>query len=130
MPTGIRSMSVIPSRDVDATARYYIEVLGFREASFFRDGDGPAYFAILDFGEVTLAIQTLTDFSPHEGTVAYIYVDDADALARRIEGAGGRLRHAPHETFYGMLEFDLTDPEGHVIAFGQDLSPGPDGPGR
>ena len=70
MPTGIRSMSVIPSRDVDATARYYIEVLGFREASFFRDGDGPAYFAILDFGEVTLAIQKLTDFSPHEGTVA------------------------------------------------------------
>ncbi|MDE2789893.1 MAG: VOC family protein [Paracoccaceae bacterium] len=122
-------MPVLPTRDVDTTARFYADVLGFDTNGFFRDGDGPAFFAIVGLGTVTIGLQKLETFSVHEGTVAYIYVDDAQALARRIADAGGVLRHEPHETFYGILEFDLVDPEGHVIAFGQDLNPGPDGPG-
>ena len=129
MATGLRSMPIIPSRDVDATARFFTDMLGFDANAFFRDDDGPAFFAIVGLGSVTIGIQRLEQFDTHEGSVAYVYVDDAKKLARRFSDAGGTLRHEPHETFYGILEFDLKDPNGHIIAFGQDLSPGQDGPG-
>lgn len=122
-------MPVIPSRDVDKAAKFYTGVLGFTTCSFFRDGDGPAYFAIVGLGTVTIGIMKVKEFTAHEGTVAYVYVDDANDYARQIERSGGRIRHEPHETFYGMIEFDLVDPEGNVLAFGQDMIPGPNGPG-
>lgn len=129
MVTGIRSMAIIPTRDIEASARFYADMLGFDANSFFRDDDGTAFFAIVGLGSVTIGLQRLEDFVVHDGTVTYIYVDDAETLARRFTDAGGTLLHPPHKTFYGILEFDLKDPDGHIIAFGQDLEPGPDGPG-
>jgi len=123
------AMPILPSRQVERSVAFYSEVLNFKLQRVFRDGDESPFFAILRRDLVTIGLQAMEHFTPHKGTVVYIYVENAQAISAGIQGSGGILLHQPYETFYGMLEFDLMDPDGHVIAFGQDLNPGPPGPG-
>lgn len=60
---------------------------------------------------------------PHEQTgwpaIYYFYPDDvvrlyAHVLAEGFEPSALRVTH------YGMREFSLVDPDGHVLSFGQD----------
>lgn len=129
MTTGFRSMPVLACKDVDRSIVFYQTVVGMELINVYKEGDDPAEFAIMQFGQITLALQRVADWTAHGGWSAYFYVSDARKLATEIEARGGTLARQPEETFYGILEFDLPDPEGHVIAFGQDLAPGPAGPG-
>lgn len=60
---------------------------------------------------------------PFSPVVAYLYVDDADALAAEWSrpGIGGTTRPV-HDTPYGLREGVHIDPDGNVIRFG---SPAP-----
>ncbi len=130
MPTGYRSMPVLPCRDVEACANFYCEKLGFSQGLLWKDGDGPAQFAIVRLGMITLALQLVSDWKPFEGGwSAYFYIDDAKALYAIASARGVETHGLPHETFYGILEFEIKDPEGHWVAFGQDLKPSDEGPG-
>jgi uncharacterized glyoxalase superfamily protein PhnB len=86
-------------------------------------------FAIVSFGTITVALQHAPDFKPFVGWSAYLYIDDVKALAAICGARGVDVQTSPHETFYGMIEFDIKDPEGHVIAFGQDMNASAKGPG-
>ena len=55
-------------------------------------------------------------------TIFYFYPDDVEALYESITSKGFVL--SPLEvTFYGMKEFSLQDPDGHMLSFGQDAEP-------
>jgi len=129
MPTGYRSMPVLPCLDVEAQASFYIDKLGFKLANHWKPEGEAMAFAIVSFGTITLALQHTPDFKSFNGWSAYLYVDDVKALAAIAGARGVDIQTSPHQTFYGMLEFDLKDPEGHLIAFGQDLGPSEEGPG-
>ncbi len=129
MPTGYRSMPVLPCQNVEVCAAFYVEKLGFTLANFWQEDGEAMAFAIVSLGTITLALQHAPDFKPHNGWSAYLYVDDVRALAAIAGARAVDIQTSPHETFYGMIEFDLKDPEGHVIAFGQDMNAGPNGPG-
>ena len=60
---------------------------------------------------------------------AYLYVDDVEALAEEFARAGVTLHRDIAEQPYGCRDFDVRDPDGHIIAFGQDLQPDGPGPG-
>ena len=54
--------------------------------------------------------------------VAYVVVDDVDALHDEIRRRGGSKRiSAPQSQPWGMRECCLETPDGHRIMFGQDL---------
>ena len=56
---------------------------------------------------------------------AYIWIRDVDALFAEFEQNGAIIDYAPtiqHD--YGMKEFAVRDPDGYVIAFGQDTENG------
>ncbi len=62
---------------------------------------------------------------PHKNTswpvVFYFYPDDVKSLHQHIEKCG----YQPTEvivTHYGMREFSLQDPDGHLLSFGEDGS--------
>lgn len=129
MPTGFRSMPVLACKDVEACADFFSDQLGFQLANFFKAEGEAMAFAIVSLGDITIALQHAPDFTPYVGWSAYLYIDDAKGMADALYDRGVTLQTEPHETFYGMIEFDLVDPEGHVLAFGQDLKPGPKGPG-
>ncbi|MCR9145054.1 MAG: VOC family protein [bacterium] len=55
----------------------------------------------------------------HFSAIYYFYPDDVRALHKDLENKG--YRPTPLEkTFYGLLEFSLKDPDGHLLSFGQD----------
>ena len=60
----------------------------------------------------------------------YIYVNDVDAVAQELRDRGLALVRGPVDAPHGCREVDVRDPDGHTICFGQDLGPGPDGPGH
>ncbi len=60
---------------------------------------------------------------------AYVYVEDADALCAEYRGKGVEIVRGPEDTFYGSRDFDIRDPDGHLIAFGHDLGPNATEPG-
>ncbi|MEM7643430.1 MAG: VOC family protein [Pseudomonadota bacterium] len=126
--SGIRAMPVLPVKDVVAAAEFYAG-LGFDKGQYW--GDPPA-FCIMGLGTVTLALQGAEDGKPgpeNDLWSAYIYVDDVASLHDRFEAAGATISDLRRDTPYGCDDFDLTDPDGHTIAFGQDRHPGPLGPG-
>ncbi|MEM7214305.1 MAG: VOC family protein [Pseudomonadota bacterium] len=122
----LRSMPVIQVRDVDAAIRFYSR-LGFESHGTWGE---PSSFAITQRGQVTVALDRTQDGSVpvNQWWAAYIYVEDARALRDEYaaEGLSPSEMHYPEE--YGCIDFDIVDPDGHRIAFGQALDPVP-GPG-
>ena len=119
----IRSMPVLQVADVKRSEAFYCEKLGF--CSHGTWGDGPA-FGIVQNGGVTIAF----DRSRSEGPVpvnqywaAYIYVEDADALCALARRNGVDIVRGPEDMPYGSRDFDIRDPDGHLLAFGHDLAP-------
>jgi len=52
--------------------------------------------------------------------IAYIYVDDVDALYERVRGRAEVLME-PKDQFYGIREFTIRDPFGFILTFAQEL---------
>jgi len=114
MVTLKRVAPIFGVRDVSAAVAYY-ETLGFRTRVY----DGGVYgFATRDGIEFHLGSLPLG----HEWTrtTAYLYVDDADALAAEWRAAGAEV-HGPEDTDWGQHEGALVDLDGNVIRFGSPL---------
>lgn len=124
-----RSMPVIEVADVEKSAAFYRDRLGFSPGPFF--GSPPA-FCIVGRDTVTIALDRSqeTGRAPqNQYWAAYVYVEDADALAEEMRGKGVEIIREPEDQPYGCRDFDVRDPDGHIIGFGQDLQPSGAGPG-
>ncbi|MGI9417892.1 MAG: VOC family protein [Geminicoccaceae bacterium] len=116
-----RSMSVLQVLDVERSRTFYCERLGFHVLGTW--GDGPD-FAIIGRGGVTIALDRSRDdraIPVNQYWAAYIYVDDADALCDEFRQKGVDIHRGPEDMFYGLRDFDVRDPDGHILAFGHDL---------
>ena len=114
--------------DVRASVRFYCDVLGF-EVVDRMDDVGATGFASLRNGpaQIMLASPTYIPRAPRvEGrypqAAYYFYVEDVDALRESVTAAGWSATECV-DRFYGLREFEVVDPEGHVLLFGQDLGP-------
>ena len=125
----IRCMPVLQVADVKRSMAFYCDQLGFISNGTW--GDGPN-FAIVQFGRVTIALDRSQADGPipvNQYWAAYVYVEDADALSARFRKKGVEILRGPEDTFYGSRDFDVRDPDGHILAFGHDLEPDEQEPG-
>ena len=125
----IRGMPVLQVADVARSEAFYRDALGFRSHGSW--GDPPA-FAIVQRGRVTLALDRSRDGAPvpvNQYWAAYLYVEDADALAEEFRRRGVAILRGPENMPYGLRDFDVRDPDGHILAFGHDLEPDGSEPG-
>ena len=107
-----RIAPIFAVEDLDRSLAYYGR-LGFTTRAYEGGGYG---FATRDGIEI------------HLGTVrekgrfvsAYLFVEDADELAREWRSAGAEV-HGPEDTEWGQHEGALVDPDGNVIRFGSPL---------
>jgi uncharacterized glyoxalase superfamily protein PhnB len=105
---------VLEVRDVDRALRFYNEILGFREA--FRYRTPPSYGGLwLDGFEIHMRRVT---HNPRR-SMLYVPTSNLDAYYQMIEERGAKIRNRPADQLYGMREFDIEDPDGHVLCFGQ-----------
>jgi catechol 2,3-dioxygenase-like lactoylglutathione lyase family enzyme len=118
-------MPVLQVADVAASAAYYADILGFSSHGLWGD---PPDFCIVQRGEVTIALDRARDGSVplNQYWAAYVYVSDADALCEEFVSKGAEIARELEDTDYGCRDFDIRDPDGHLIAFGQVLNLGAD----
>jgi catechol 2,3-dioxygenase-like lactoylglutathione lyase family enzyme len=116
-------LSAIPVLRVSDYARsraFWTTGIGFAVAE---EGGEPPRFAILerDGQRVFLDGWHGPDAPGYAGWRVYFHTLDLDEEAARLEAQGVSLDKPPHETVYGMREFELLDPDGNRLCFGQPL---------
>lgn len=126
----IRAMPILQVESVTRSLAFYIDKLGF--VSHGTWGDGPD-FCIVERGAVTFALDRTrtagTKVPLNQYWAAYVYVEDADALHTEFSANGIEIVRGPCDAEYGLRDFDIRDPDGHLIGFGHMLDPKPPGPG-
>jgi len=124
MLTGLIPMLICA--DVQASIKFYEGAIGFDVAQRM-DEMGKSGWAMLQKDGVKLMLGSphyFPDMPKVEGRYFqaqyYFYSDDIDSLRERVVEAG----HEPTgivEQPYGMREFEMADPDGHLLIFGQDV---------
>ena len=125
--------SVTPSlivRDVERSTAFYRDVLGFAIKTTVPD-ESPFVFVWLerdtvpvflnDPGAVANDIPAAAGRAPGGTATLFFVVTDVDALHAQV------APHAPvvmplKTQFYGMREFAIEDPDGHVLTFAERVA--------
>ena len=125
--TLIRGTPYFPVSDVARTGQYYRDVLDFQ---LEYSAGSPPEFAIYSRDGAALMLRRLHDPSrirPIEaqgGTWdAFYWVSDILSLHEEFAARGARFSYGLTLQPYGMHEFAVRDPDGHVLGFGQALPP-------
>jgi DNA-binding transcriptional MerR regulator len=114
--TWLHLMPRLPVTDLDRSAAYYQEALGFRLA--WRTADDS--LAALASGEIEMLLLVLwTGDSPPPAQSAYVYVEDPDALCAEYQQAGADIVDPVASRPYGMRDFVVRDPDGHRFTLGR-----------
>lgn len=112
---------VIAVHDLERSARYYRDVLGFE---VFEIGDPGWRFFVRDdcyimAGECRDAIAP-ADLGDHS-YFAYVIVDDIDAFYDEVAGKGATPLRPLQDQPWGMREFGVRTVDGHRIMFGRPI---------
>lgn len=102
---------------LDASLKYYTEVLGFSER--FRFGD----YAGVEYQDIQIHLsgpQATNKKQVGQGSI-YIFCDDVDGYYAEITAKGARTQAAPKDYEYGMRDFVIEDPDTNLIGVGQEI---------
>ncbi|MEX0655070.1 MAG: VOC family protein [Phycisphaeraceae bacterium] len=106
--------AVFPVSDLDASLRYFIDVLGFSED--FRFGQ----YAGIKRDDCCLHLSAHSNPNigePGTGAV-YIFCDEVDRYFADISERGAATDGEPKNYDYGMRDFIVRDPDGNQLTFG------------
>jgi catechol 2,3-dioxygenase-like lactoylglutathione lyase family enzyme len=116
MATIRRAAPIFPVRDLVASLAQYRR-LGFDAREYEGGGYG---FVTRDGVEIHLGVVPEIHPSGPKHS-AYLFVDDADALAQAWRAAGADV-HMPEDTEWGQHEGALVDVDGNVLRFGSPMN--------
>lgn len=114
-------------RDINQSLEFYTRVLGFQPGMHVPDSP-PYVFASVTGGAVEIFLNDRAEVAKDMPELAqrepnlclYIEVDDVDGLHKKLSTAGAAAVVKPPATqFYGMREFVVRDPDGHLLMFAQ-----------
>ena len=103
---------ILSVRDMAASLKYYVDVLGFKNADWggdefthvSRDGAG----IYLSQGE-----------QGHPGTWVWVGVEDVAALFEEYKASGAKIR-TPPQNYPWAYEMTVSDADGHVLRVGSE----------
>lgn len=115
------TLYVIAVRDLDATATYYRDVLGFTVSEI---GDPGWRMLTKDTCRIMAGhcpdAMSAGDLGDHS-YFAYLVVDDVDAYYSTVLANGAELTKPLEDQPWKMREFGIQTIDGHRINIGQDL---------
>ena len=121
MPKVEQIIPILNVRDVGASLRFYVDVLGFDRPWHW--GDPPSFGGVhADDSE----IQFCLNGQGGAGTWFAIWVDDVDAWYERLRSRAVDIRQAPVTFPWGVRELNIADPDGHRIRFSTATDAPPD----
>ena len=110
--------------DIDASVRFYTEVLGFDIAFTLPGEDGKLIHASVQRGDSYLMFGRIDPSKAHDqgplgrGVVLYASVaddEDIDAYFQRVRNAGATVVQVPTDQFWGHRDWGITDPDGYLL---------------
>ena len=118
----VDSRCVLAVRDLKASTRFYVEVLGFNP----NFGDGSDEWSFLSRDTFKLMLGECPDEKPaseigNHSYVAYPIVEGLDGLHREVVARGGQVVSPLASEPWGMKEFSVRTPDGHRIRFGEAI---------
>ena len=119
VPSLERATPVLKSGDYARSRAFYEGTLGFR---VLEEGGDPPRFGIFERGKSVLFVNAWKGPPKLVPGVweAYIHVTGLDALFDELQAAGAPIVRPVEDTVYGMREFEVADPDGNVLCFGED----------
>lgn len=112
-------MRPIVVADVARSVAFYKDVLGFE----LREQDGATE---LLHGPACLRLETQGD----DASILFFETSDVEATHARLAARGAAPSAMEKVNWIKMRMFEIRDPDGHVIWFGQSFHQGPDNPSR
>ncbi len=117
-----QSHSVFPTPDIERTALYYSDVLGFSIVKYL-DAKEPHICLYRDSTEIILTkAKTQKVFTNRElygyGYDAYFITEDQDELQKEFVSKGAKIVRPLQMTDYHNTEFVLEDIDGRWLGFG------------
>jgi predicted lactoylglutathione lyase len=97
-----------------ASVRYYVDVLGFKNADWGTDD-----FTCVNRGRA--GIYLCQRGQGQLGTWVWIGVEDVESLYNEYKASGARIRHPP-QNYPWAYEMKVEDLDGHVLRFGSDCN--------
>jgi len=107
---------ILRVRDLEVSRRYYIQRLGFS-----LDWDAGTMISV---SRDDKSIMLCEGEQGQPGTWIWIGVQNANALFAEFVAKGARIR-SPPQNFEWAYEFQVEDPDGHVLRIGSEPRPGP-----
>ncbi|MDT2460617.1 VOC family protein [Enterococcus avium] len=111
---------------VDASVKFYQEILGLEVVASVPAKNQTLQFAILAKEAMTLMLQEKENLSEEYPILAakkiqpsitlYITVENFEEFYTTIK-SNYPIYTEPHKTFYGANELAITDPDGYVLTF-------------
>ena len=133
MPGYQQAVPVLQVANVETGLRWYVEVLGFTPHTFPKDP--PYSFAILRRDRAEIMLQRSNEGRAETSLIrkpdpefrwsVYLRIAGTDVLevAAAVEEKVQLLRF-PERMLYGLVEFEVCDPDGYRICVGGEASPG------
>jgi PhnB protein len=125
--------SIMPSlavADIEASVKFYVDVLGFDVAFTLPGEDGKLVHASVQHGDAMLMFGRLDPANAHDqgqlgkGVVLYSTVtddEDIDAYFERARSAGATVMQEPVDQFWGHRDWGIADPDGYLIWVSKEI---------
>jgi len=111
---------VFPVINIRRSLKYYTEALAFDVSFEWSDSENePVRYAILRSGNTELH---LSEAEGVHRAVAYFFVDSVAAYYETIKKKGAEITRGIEDFPWDMREFEVSDPDGNRIVFGEHLS--------
>lgn len=114
--------------NVDASIKFYCEILGCSVGEIVKDDNGSTVWAELKYGHSTAMLQrrdllaaelpgVISEISANRAVIVLRVGDKSDAksLHRHLLQVGRNINSGPVETEYGSFEFSILDPDDYVV---------------
>jgi predicted lactoylglutathione lyase len=102
---------ILRVQDIDTSRRFYTDALGFS-----LDWDVDTMISVSRNGK---SIMLCEGDQGQPGTWLWVGVEDADVLFNEFSAKGATIRQPP-KNFSWAYEFQVQDPDGHVLRFGSE----------
>lgn len=118
------------TEDLPRAMAFYRDALGFEVEATFPEEGAPGWCS-LALGGANVMIGSFPPEGPShplgeelasrlgsKGPITlYVQVEDADGHHDRAAAAGARVVEELHDTFYGLREYSVEDPDGNLLSF-------------